>query len=279
MLSIRNMTPNDVPVGMRLKTQAGWNQTEADWQRFLWLEPRGCFVAEWSGRPVGTTTTCTFAHVGWIAMVLVEEAYRHRGIATRLVQHALDYLAGQGVTSVRLDATPLGRPVYERLGFVARYDLVRFEGLASPSGSSEEVRSADAAHLPGIIVWDCQAVGVNRGRLLERLLFEQPERVGVLPADSSRAGYVMWRPGSGATQIGPAASLRPVDGEALLDWALRKCRGRPVFADIPVDNRAAVQWADSRGLTVQRHFTRMDRGPTVGDHPDRIWSSSGPEKG
>ena len=69
MIAIRLMTTRDVPLGMRLKEQAGWNQTEADWRRFLHLEPDGCFVAELDGVPVATTTTCVFGTTAWIAMV------------------------------------------------------------------------------------------------------------------------------------------------------------------------------------------------------------------
>ena len=46
MIHIRTMTAEDVPLGMRLRGQARFNQTEADWRRFLDLEPDGCFVAE-----------------------------------------------------------------------------------------------------------------------------------------------------------------------------------------------------------------------------------------
>ena len=76
------MTVADIPLGLELRQQAGWNQTESDWRRFLELQPDGCFVAEWEGKPVGTTTTCLFDDIGWIAMVLVEQAARHRGIGT-----------------------------------------------------------------------------------------------------------------------------------------------------------------------------------------------------
>src|SRR5262249_21010481 len=128
MIRIRRMTAADIPLGMRLKEQAGWNQTEADWRRFLTLEHKGCFVAEYKGEPVGTTTTCIFGKVAWIAMVLVDERVRGRGIGKALMEHALAYLDSTGVPSIRLDATPLGRPLYEKLGFRAQYELVRFVG-------------------------------------------------------------------------------------------------------------------------------------------------------
>src|SRR5439155_19059347 len=53
---------------------------------------------------------------------------RGRGIGKALVHHALDFLDRQGVQSVRLDATPLGQPLYEKLGFMPEYTLKRFEG-------------------------------------------------------------------------------------------------------------------------------------------------------
>src|SRR5437870_5411367 len=129
MFHIRPMTVADLPVGMRLKQQAGWNQTEADWRRFLALEPDGCFVAERDGAPVGTTTTCTFGPVAWIAMVLVDPAVRGQGIGKALMRHALAYLDRCGVRSIRLDATPMGQPLYEQLGFQVEYPLARYEGM------------------------------------------------------------------------------------------------------------------------------------------------------
>jgi GNAT superfamily N-acetyltransferase len=134
MIHLRAMTEADIPLGMRLKTQAGWNQTETDWRRFLRMQPDGCFVAQWGGQDVATTTTCIFGSVGWIAMVLVDTQYRHRGIGTRLVQHALEFLDERQISTARLDATALGRPVYERLGFVAEYELMRMEGVAMGGG-------------------------------------------------------------------------------------------------------------------------------------------------
>jgi ribosomal protein S18 acetylase RimI-like enzyme len=151
MIHLRAMTGADIPLGMRLKTQAGWNQTETDWRRFLRMQPDGCFVAQWGGQDVATTTTCIFGSVGWIAMVLVDTEYRHRGVGTRLVQHALSFLDERQIPTARLDATALGRPVYERLGFAAEYELMRMEGVATGAESrgwgvgSEEHRLAACA--------------------------------------------------------------------------------------------------------------------------------------
>src|SRR5437867_1836352 len=118
MINVRLMTVADIPFGMRLKLANGWNQTEADWRRYLDLQADGCFVAESDGTPVGTLSTCIFEAVAWIAMVLVDAEHRRKGVGTALMRHALELLERQGVVSVRLDATALGQPLYEKLGFV-----------------------------------------------------------------------------------------------------------------------------------------------------------------
>ena len=105
MLHIRPMTDADLTLGLRLSEQAHWNQTEADWQRLLDLQPDGGFVAEWDGMPVGTTMTTIFGPVAWVSMVLVEETARGQGIGTALVRHALEFLDLRGIPTIRLDAT------------------------------------------------------------------------------------------------------------------------------------------------------------------------------
>ena len=35
MIRVRGMTFEDLTLGLRLKQRAGWNQTAADWTRFL----------------------------------------------------------------------------------------------------------------------------------------------------------------------------------------------------------------------------------------------------
>ena len=124
---LRLMTEADIPAGMRLKELAGWNQTASDWERFLCASPAGCFVAESGGRVCGTATTIIYeGRFAWIGMVLVDPEYRGRGIGTRLLGQAIEHLDAVGVPTLKLDATPQGRPIYAKLGFVSEYEVERW---------------------------------------------------------------------------------------------------------------------------------------------------------
>ncbi len=88
------------------------------------------FVAEVEGRVVGSAGGQRFAGLypniiqatercdGYIWGVYVEVAYRGRGIATRLTQEVVEHLRSIGCTRAVLNASPSGRSIYSRLGFV-----------------------------------------------------------------------------------------------------------------------------------------------------------------
>src|SRR5262249_52273414 len=152
----------------RLRAQAGWNQTRADLKRFLKLAGEGAFVASLDGIDAGTVLTFVFGSTAWIAMMLVDESLRGRGIGTALMSQALGYLDGLRVEGIRLDGTPMGRPLYEKLGFVTEYDVLRYGGevrvvvkqpmrglLAPARGRFEPARKLDA-----------NVTGANRAAML-----------------------------------------------------------------------------------------------------------------
>jgi ribosomal protein S18 acetylase RimI-like enzyme len=279
MLHIRTLTRDDLDLAMRLKESAAWNQTEADWRRFLEMEPTGCFVADWDGLLVGTTVTCIFGQVAWIAMVLVDPEFRGRGIGKALMSHALGFLDDSGASTVRLDATPLGEPLYKRLGFVVEYGLARFEGTpqagAAPHGKVDHIQSQD---YPLLFQMDQLVTGADRKKFLSRLFVEQSEHIRVVRSAETIAGFLACRHGTRAWQVGPCLAGRGI-GSVLLADALSRFVGTLVYVDIPGQNDAAVHLAERSGLTVQRLLTRMRRGPLVAERTDHIWASSGPELG
>lgn len=81
------------------------------------------------GQLAGCATLCymgvmpTFSHPtgkrAHLMNVYTREPYRRRGIAARMVEMLIQEARGRGVTEISLDATESGRPLYERLGFVA----------------------------------------------------------------------------------------------------------------------------------------------------------------
>lgn len=88
------------------------------------------------GQVVGCATMCyigmmpTFSHPtgrrAHLMNVYTREQYRRQGIAARMVEMLIREARERGVTEISLDATESGRPLYERLGFIASQECMVF---------------------------------------------------------------------------------------------------------------------------------------------------------
>lgn len=86
--------------------------------------PEVHFVGYLAGAPVATTSLITAGGVAGIYNVTTVEPARRRGIGAALTAHAIRFAARRGLEIATLQASSMGRPVYERLGFRFACDLV-----------------------------------------------------------------------------------------------------------------------------------------------------------
>jgi GNAT superfamily N-acetyltransferase len=272
----------DVPAALELQSLEGWNQTEPDWRRVLRLDPDGSFAARLDDRLVGTTTTLSFgSELAWIGMVLVHPELRGHGLGRRLMEAALEHLARRGVKSVKLDATPAGKPLYEKLGFVTELIIQRWEGVARPrpgDGATEFLGD----HLGGVRALDRDAFGLDRGDVLSTLL--EDAHVPALVADSSNAavptGFALARPGHRADYIGPLIANDSRSALALLDAMHARLAGTRVYMDVNSGFALPPDALTSRGLVRQRDLYRMWRGaPSALGTSSLVLAIAGPELG
>ena len=66
----------------------------------------------------------SFRQYGYVWNVFVESAYRRQSIATKLTKTTIDYLQSLNCTHAILHASPHGKPVYEKLGFVDKNEMI-----------------------------------------------------------------------------------------------------------------------------------------------------------
>ena len=290
-IKIRLLGEADLPAAMRLKEAAGWNQTEADWLRLLRLEPRGCFAATAEGgRLVGTATTTSYGReLAWIGMVLVDPEFRRRGIASRLMSAALEYLDGEGIAAVKLDATPDGRTVYKKLGFEVELIVERWSGSRSGAAGGEhpggedsmDCSVLDVARLAEILELDRGAFGADRARLIEALVTDgRLSPIVRSTSEGSAGGYALVRAGSMADYIGPLVASDFETAALLLDDVLVRLSGRPLYIDMNTRFVSAARALAGRGFRKQRELIRMRRGAKTGaGTSDKVFAIAGPEVG
>jgi hypothetical protein len=198
-----------------------------------------------------------------------------------LLEQCIEHLRQRGVRCIKLDATPAGKPVYDRLGFKEEWTLTRWECAAPPAFAADsapgirEYRSVDA-----IDRIDSAAFGVSRKSLLSALIEQSLCTLGNEAGPGRIDGYGILRSGSSALYLGPMVAASGDIGARLLEALLARAGGRKIYWDIPDSNAPAVEKAMNFGFVRQRTLTRMYLGEnaTPGE-PRQQFAIAGPELG
>lgn len=280
-IRLRTMQESDFPDCQRLREQVGWNQTMIDWRRFLSYNPQGCFVAALPERIVGTACTIPYEdRFGWVAMVIVDRDCRRLGIGTLLLNAGIEHLEKRGLT-VKLDATPAGKMLYDTLGFHDEYGLARMECMNGSFVESKTfltpIRMQD---IDALIDYDAPRFGATRKQVLESYLHYYPQFAFWMRETDSIQGYIMAREGTNAFHIGPWVAENPEIACCLVQSVLQIRKPDKVFVDIVEPNPPVRTMLESLGFQEQRPFIRMFKG--INNHPgmpDRTYGITGPELG
>jgi N-acetylglutamate synthase-like GNAT family acetyltransferase len=273
---LRKLTTADISDALALSTEAGWNQTADDWRMLVELSPQGCITIEADGEVVSTATlTCYGTKLAWIGMVLTRIKYRGRGFAMRLLKECLRLADELGVESVKLDATNLGQPLYEKLGFRPEQSVERWwragrEDAIAPSApppssnewqASNEWQSADRS-----------AFGVDRSALLTKL-------AGRHAPSSINDSYLLTRAGREISYLGPSVCSSLPTARELIERALQSPSPGGWFWDLLLANKPAVSLAADFGFAPKRHLLRMVRGKDVRGNEAAVYALAGFELG
>ena len=184
-------------------------------------------------------------------MVLTEAAKRGQGLASRLMRRALEFLDGIEVKCVKLDATEMGRGLYQKFGFVDECPAERWARAPGPAGP------VDLGPWEFDAAMDLRAFGADRSRLLGRLAAGES-------ASIPGSGYGMGRPGSRAAYFGPCVATSVEAARSFVAWFVARHAGETVYWDLLPGNADAVALAEQFGFQRIRSLVRMARGQSCG---------------
>lgn len=264
-IQYRRFTAADIDAAHALTVELKWPHRAEDWQ-FVANIGAG-FVAERDSRVIGTVFCWKYGeHTASLGMVIVSPAHQGYGIGRRLTELALEELGSRATV---LHATPAGRPLYEKLGFVPVGTLDQHQGTALqppllPLPARERLRPLGVNDIPRLVELASRASGLDRSSVLP-LLIDSAEGIG-LDRDGELIGFALLRRFGRGRAIGPVVVPRgddPVRAKALIGHWLASNPGMFIRIDVPGES-GLTDWLESLGLT------RVDSVAKMARHAERM---------
>ena len=219
-------------------------------------------VAAAGRRLVGGACCASFGTTGWIGALGVLPRARRRGVGEQLTRESITWLERRGASTVLLYATDMGRPIYERVGFVAEARARAWRGIP-PGPPPDGVRRLRPADRDALLALDRRATNEDRRPVFDML----PALMGLgYERDGELAGFTLQTPWG----AGPAVVADDAEAGAALLRAL-VIEPQPVTITVPDDNPVGAEVLSGWGFQPVNSALRMRFGPPVGHDPSRMF--------
>ena len=262
-MQIEKLTPQDLQELKELQPE-GWSDITPYFE-FYTNSPFCHPIKVLSGnRIAGIGTSILHKTSAWVAHIIVHPDFRNRGIGgivTKSVRDAIDHVK---YPTVSLIATPLGEPVYRKLGFQPETDYLFYknESYTPVPKQNPLIADADPSCYNEILNFDKKASGEERTGILEPHL----QSVKIYRSNNKINGFY-------APDLGDGLIVAENE-TAGLELLKLKLQMLP-FSVVPSDNEAAVNFLQEQGFQQFLKGTRMSIGERIDFKPKMLFNRIG----
>lgn len=258
---IRPMAFSELAFACDLAADEGWNPGRDDDRVFFDTDPDGFLLALQDGRPVGCISAVSYADTfAFVGFYIVRPECRGGRIGVELGRAALARL---GNRSIGIDGVFAKVPNYAAFGFELAYRNIRYElrdaaPVRAPHPRAGHCVPGTTFALADYVQYEKGLFPVDRPAFLRGWL-AMPHAVALTyQEDGTIRGYGVLRQCRAGGKIGPLFADDPVIADCLFRELIQRARFTgPVYLDVPEINEAAVQMAESYGMTACFGTARM----------------------
>lgn len=262
---LRVMSVDEAPAVMTLLHKIGWNHSLEQIQQNISWGGSGSFCLAFDQEIVATAIALKYSErLAWVGLVVSDPAYQRRGFARRLMNHVMEYLSA--VESVMLDASVLGFPLYDNMGFKSLYKINAYVREPEHFDTSPDIRPMAASDLPTVIAMDADMIGLPRPQVINWLFETGKAFVATERETITGFTFVKWNADLvrlaawNARDRATAQLLMQVGSNLALE------KGLTYRIDVPEPNNQARDIVTRNGLSIERYVTRMVYGQTPPGH-------------
>lgn len=257
------------------------SETVEELENFLLCDAKGCWIAEYSRKPVGFCVTRSYGKYGFLGTIVLDGMKSHPAFERELLDHAVKYLVQGGCENVIAEVREGSVSGFERAGFVKLCRVLQFAGNVY-GRSHKHVRALRPQELSAVVGLDRHFFRANRLYFLGRRFALAPQFCKVLEMNGKIGGFIMARKTDGIVPVGPWVISEDVDCPAdLLEALAVEVGSEKLVIEVLETNRGAVELLRTMGFFESPESTwRMLLGPqTSVGQADSIYAIGSPFMG
>jgi len=259
---VESLTPEDLPQVSNLQPE-GWPPISPSFQ--FYLQSPFCHPIKLllDSHVVGIGTTILHHHTAWLAHIIVNPAYRNKGIGTQITSALIQIAERHHAKTILLLATALGEPVYSKLGFQKELDYIFLQNGKIEESPGQIIHPFQEKYQHQLLTLDKIISGEDR----HQLLLPHLPNARLILAHERVQGFLLPSLGEGLV-IAESTNA----GLTLLTERLTSDKNRIA---LPAENNAAIDFLKANGYSEFLKGTRMYRGEKLAWQPSKIFSRIG----
>ena len=245
----------------------GWNDIREVFFKFIDHDFFYAIKAIFNDQIIGVGEVIFTKNAAWIGNIIVEKSFRNQGLGTYLTQFLSNHVIAKNIPSQLLLATPMGKPIYDKLGFIhdSDYVFMNRDTHQEPlifEPNHKTIQPYDSGFYKQVVSLDEMAMGENREAILHHFTKD-----AIISVEQDLQGFFLPHLGDGLIV---AENSRA--GFELLKF---KWTHYGETITLPAQNHEIIRFAESFGFKPYRYAARMILGISFAWNPQMIYNRIG----
>jgi len=243
--------------------EEGWNPGPNDADVYFATDPNGFYGYYFEGNLIAGGSIVSYnKEFGFMGFFIVKPEYRSLGIGKKIWYQRRDMLLSRlnKDAPIGMDGVIAMQPFYKKGGFEILFRDERYEKIGTQFTTNKNISSIADEDFDSILTYDKQCFGFSRPQFMKPWLKLPDNKTFKYLEDGKLKGFAIVRKANKGYKVCPLFAANEIIAEELYKACLNSAVGEPLYLDIPVINKGAVNIIKKYNATYVFECARMYYG-------------------
>lgn len=248
---------------VRWAEEEGWNPGPHDAEVYFATDPDGFYGYYYENKQIAGGSIVSYnKEFGFMGFFIVKPEYRSLGIGRKIWYQRRDMLLSRlnENAPIGMDGVITMQPFYKKGGFEILFRDERYEKIGMEFTTNKNIFSINDDDSDSILAYDKECFGFTRPQFMKPWLKLPGNKTFKYVEDGELKGFVIVRKANKGYKVCPLFAENEMIAEELYKACLNSVVGEPLYLDIPVINKGAVNIIKRYNATYVFECARMYYG-------------------